>query len=144
MRYNPDAANASLVPDGTWCDALIESAIEAQSKKGNEMIVADFKVYDPAGMQPTIKHWFVSDFPGMFKKLCLALGLDYDSGNISADVLKGKMVKVLVKIREDKSGQFSDKNVIAGFAKEIPGANQSTLPLPKPTTTGEADEDLPF
>jgi hypothetical protein len=142
VRYNPEQSNAKLIPTGTWCDALIINSIDTKSKQGNEMIEADFKIYDPAGLQPTIKHYFVDKNPGMFKKLCTVLDLNFESGNIPAESLVGKMVKVLIKIREDKSGEFPDKNVLAAFAKsdspQAPRQTEST------GTTEDSGDPLPF
>jgi hypothetical protein len=118
LRYNPDSATAHLIQcgkEGVWCDILIQEAIDKTSKKGNEMIEADIKVYDNDGKQPVIKHYFVSDYPGMFKKLCAALGLDYGSGNVPAEKIKGASLQALIKIQEDKTGQFGDKNVCSAF-----------------------------
>jgi hypothetical protein len=118
VRYNPESATAHLIQcgkEGVWCDILIQEAIDTVSKKNNEMIEADVKVYDNEGKQPVIKHYFPSDYPGMFKKLCAALGLDYDSGNVPAEKIKGASLQALIKIQEDKTGQFGDKNVCAAF-----------------------------
>jgi hypothetical protein len=129
LKYNPESATAHLIQcgkEGVWCDAFIQEAIDTVSKNNNEMIVADFKVYDNEGKQPVIKHYFVSDYPGMFKKLCAALGLDYGSGNIPADTIKGASIQVLVKIQEDKTGQFGDKNVCAAFRAKTTTTGQPT------------------
>lgn len=120
MRYNPNDANANLIPSDTWLQATIETAVEKISKGGNEMIEAGFKVYDSAGKQPTIKHYFVSTAPGMFKKLCKVLNLDFESGNISAESLVGKNLFVKVKIQKDETGRYDDKNVIAAFTDTMP------------------------
>jgi hypothetical protein len=126
LKYNPENATAHLIQcgkEGVWCDVMIQEAIDTTSKRGNEMIEADIKVYDNEGKQPTIKHYFLSDYPGMFKKLCAALGLDYARGDIPATAIKGASLQALIKIQEDKTGQFGDKNVCAAFRA-------------KPTTTG--------
>jgi hypothetical protein len=119
LRYDPGAANAHLIQcgdEGVWCDSVITEAFDTVSKRGgNAMLLTTFKVYDDQGKQPNINHYFLAQFPGMLKKLCAALDLNYESGNIEAETLKGKSVKVLIKIREDESGQFGDKNVIAAF-----------------------------
>jgi len=128
MHYNPSDANANLIPSDTWLQATIETAEDKVSKSGNEMIEAGFKVYDMAGKQPTIKHYFVASAPGMFKKLCNVLGLDFESGYISADSLIGKNVFVKVKIQKDETGRYDDKNVIAAFADKLPDGVQSQQP----------------
>ncbi len=136
MRYNPEDANANLIPSDTWLQATIETAVDKLSKSGNEMIEAGFKVYDEAGKQPTIKHYFVSSAPGMFKKLCKVLNLDFESGDVSAESLIGKNVFVKVKIQKDEKGQFDDKNVIAAFADKLPEGVTSSQP--------KDDDGIPF
>ncbi|MFQ6430580.1 hypothetical protein ACLNBZ_10330, partial [Streptococcus pneumoniae] len=70
MDFNPSDANAHLIQGEPWLEALIVSAEDKVAKSGNQMIEAGFKVYDEAGKQPTITHYFVANYPGMFKKLC--------------------------------------------------------------------------
>lgn len=138
MKYDPHASN--LIPSGTWCEAEITSAEEKFSKGGNEMIQADFFVYDMQGLRPTIRHYFVSTQPGFLKKLCSAIGLDFSAGEVNASQLTAKKMWVLIKIQEDKTGQFFDKNVIAAFSKDAPeGAKISAH-----STPDLIDEDVPF
>ena len=101
------------------------------------MIEAGFKVYDAAGKRPTIKHYFVSTAPGMFKKLCKVLNIDFDSGNVSAESLVGKNVCVKVKIQKDD--KYGDKNVIAAFSDKLPEGATSD----HESRTAE-DDDMPF
>ncbi len=143
MRYNPSDANANLIPSDTWLQATIETAVEKVSKSGNEMIEASFKVYDNAGKQPNIKHYFVASAPGMFKKLCKVLNLDFESGNVSADSLIGKTLFVKVKIQKDETGRYDDKNVIAGFSETMPeGAINSNMS--RASTAPVEESDIPF
>lgn len=139
MRYNPEDANANLIPNDTWLEAIITSAEDRVSKSGNEMIEASFKVYDSAGKQPTIKHYFVASAPGMFKKLCKVLNLDFESGDVSAESLVGKSLVVKVKIQKDETGKYDDKNVIAAFSDKLPegatGMHESRTP---------EDDGIPF
>lgn len=136
MRYNPNDANANLIPNDTWLQATIETAIDKVSKSGNDMIEAGFKVYDEAGKQPTIKHYFVASAPGFFKKLCKVLNLDFESGEVSAESLVGRNVCVKVKIQKDDTGRYDDKNVIAAFADKLPDGAQSHTP--------QDDDGIPF
>jgi hypothetical protein len=109
------------------------------------MIVATFKVYDNKGMHPFIDHYFVDAYPSMFKKLCAAIGLDFASGDIPASLLVNKSVKVKVSIREDKTGQYGDKNVIAAFSKDFPeGVSGAVASQPVAKQEQTKDEDLPF
>jgi hypothetical protein len=133
MRYNPSDANADLIPSDTWCDALIVSAFDTKSKAGNEMIEAGFRIYDPDGKQPIITHYFVANKPAMLKKLCAALKLDFESGNIPAESLVNKSLAVFVKIQKDDTGKYSDKNVIAAFEAKANGSTET-----------KQDDGIPF
>lgn len=139
MRFDPEMANANLIPNDTWLQATIETAVDKVSKSsGLDMIEAGFKVYDSSGKKPIIKHYFSAAAPGMFKKLCKVLGLDFESGEVSAESLIGKNVFVKVKIQKDEKGQFDDKNVIAAFADKLPEGVQAQSHVPAD------DADIPF
>lgn len=142
MRYNPEDANANLIPSETWLQATIETAVEKVSKSGNEMIEAGFKVYDQAGKQPIIKHYFVSTAPGMFKKLCKVLSLDFESGCVSAESLVGKNLFVKIKIQKDETGRYDDKNVIAAFADKLPDGQVNDIVPQKQDL--QNDDGIPF
>jgi hypothetical protein len=142
MRYDPAAATAHLIPDGTWCHTMIVEAEDKISKQGNEMIVATFRCWGPS--QPSdITHYFVGSKPGMFKKMMAVLGMTaaYESGDVSAETIKGREMEVLVKIREDDTGQWDDKNVIAAFRAMPPKAAQ---PKPANEFNAKTDDGIPF
>ena len=152
MDFNPQDATAHLVPADTWCDSTIIEAIDTTSKKGNSMILATFKVYDNEGKQPQIDHYFVDKYPGMLKKLCAAMGMskEFEAGRVPAESLKGKSVKVLIKIQEDESGRFGDKNVIAAFQSDKGAAPQPSGPATNdpsvfdPSDPAMKDDSVPF
>jgi hypothetical protein len=136
MDFNPKDANANLIQSETWCEATIATAEDTFSKQGNQMIAAGFQVFDEQGEARTITHYFVAHKPGMFKNLCLALKLDFDSGSIPAGLLIGKKLAVLIKIQTDKTGQYGDKNVIAAFADKLHEGVTSSQP--------KDDDGIPF
>lgn len=140
MRYDPEAANADLIPSDTWLEALIVSSEDKVSKQGNEMIQVGFKIYDDAGKQPTITDYYVSSKPGKFKKLCNVLNLPFDSGEIEAEELLNKSLWVLVKIQKDD--KYGDKNVIAAFSDTMPeGASANNTAHASRTAE---DDGIPF
>ena len=149
MKFNHEDANANLIPKDTWCDGLIVESIDTTSKKGNEMIVATFRLWAPDGRTADIDHYFVSDYPGMLKKLCSALGMmeQFNGDEVVAESLKAKSVRVLVKIQEDKTGRYGDKNVCAAF--EAQPASDGLTPQPgTPVETNEFNpakpDEVPF
>lgn len=151
MRFDPGAATAHLIPDGTWCHALIVNATEQISKKNNAMIVATFKVW-AADKQAEITHYFVDKQPGMLKKLCTVMGMSgaFEAGELFAEDLVNRELEVMVKIREDESGQFGDKNVLAAFRSMPPKGAASTPGTTAPAATPveafdpNKDDGVPF
>ena len=143
MRYDPNSVNANLIPSGTWCQAEIVSATEKQSRAGKDMIQVDFLVYDPAGLHPTVTTYLVPDKPGFIKKLCAVIDIDLSTGELHASRLVGKTMWVLIKIQEDKTGQFDDKNVVAAFSKEPP-ADVKAIDHNERQATNEKDDGTPF
>lgn len=141
MNYDSTQVNEALIPRDTWCKALIVNAEEKVSKGGNEMIKTDFQIYDIQGLHPIISHYFVATPSGLgfLKKLCDAIGIDFSKNKISAEELKGKSISVLIKIQEDKTGQYPDKNVLAGFAKDLP-VSEGSQQAPKE----EENDGMPF
>lgn len=132
MRYNHEDSNADLLAKG-WYEATITKAEDTVSKKGNEMMLLHVRVDRETG--PTfIKDYIVSSVSfhlSRLKRLCEAIGISYEAGEVKADQLVGQEVSISVKI-EDGTGDFGDKNAITAYGK-----------------TGEAaakanDDDIPF
>ena len=109
------------------------------------MIVATFKVW--GGDKDTeITHYFVDKQPGMLKKLCTVLGMSgqFDSGELLPEDLITREMEVLVKIHEDESGQFGDKNVLAAFrSMPVKGSPISETPSVA-AYDAKNDDGIPF
>jgi hypothetical protein len=149
MRFNPRDADANLLPED-WYDASIADAVDSVSRKGNSMVVVTFKIYDDRGLQPTIDRYFTNNPSGLggLRKLCRAVGLSdrFDSGDLNPNELKGKDLRILVKIEEDETGKYPDKNVAAAFEARKPttAKEQKETVAEFPHSPTFPNDDIPF
>jgi len=105
-------------PVGTICDYEILSAKDATSSKGNEMIVADVRVFNSEGKQKDL-----TDYIGEWNeyKLKRIAPERYEAGLVEGDSLVGKRGKCrlgLSKGQQKDDGTFyADKNDIKEYLK---------------------------
>ncbi|KKL78857.1 hypothetical protein LCGC14_2020680 [marine sediment metagenome] len=138
MKYNPKDGDPILLPE-KWYDATL-TAEERVSSKGNDMIVVTSRVYHD-GLPVDILTYFVTGNPSSInrlKKLCAVLGINFDAGEVTADMFSGKGCRVEVKIQKSTDPQWDDKNVVAYFAST--GSAPAAMGSPPPP---EGD-DVPF
>jgi len=135
----------------------INQVIPKVSKSGNKMLEVLFVVRDMNGREWRIYDYLIAtknDEDGM-KRLNTKIGNiakainkpeidseNYNKRNLIQDLL-GHKGKCYVKIQEDKTGQYSDKNVIAKF---LPWENPQTddAKLKEFYDKGGDDLDTPF
>jgi len=105
-----------LLPKGTY-DFEVVKAEEKQSKKGNDMIAVNLKVFHGEGFQ------FVRDFlmEAMSHKLrhfAETVGMinAYDTGQLDADSLVGRSGKARIDI--EPAGEFPAKNVVKDYGEK--------------------------
>lgn len=141
MKYNPADGQPSLVPDGTY-DATLEAAETVSKSGGNPMLVVTATVYHNAQPFPIVRYFVLNSQSGLsgLKRLCQAIDLDYDRGEITAPMVSGKGCQVHIKTQKDDTGQYWDKNVIAGFAKQSFGDATATTEASPPAS----GDDVPF
>ncbi len=130
MKYDPKDGDAVLLPE-QWFDAIL-TAEERVSKQGNDMIVVTSRVHQNA-LPVDIPTYFVTgnkSSMNRLKKLCGVIGIDFQTGEVTADMFNGKDCKVQVKTQKSDDPKWDDKNVVAYFA-----AADSTPP---------EDDGIPF
>ena len=130
MKYDPKDGDPDLLPEA-WYDATL-TAVERVSKQGNDMMVVTARVYRD-GQPVDIDTYFVTGKkPSLnrLKKMCGILGLDFDAGEITPQMINGKACKVQVKTQRSEDPKWDDKNVVAYFA----GAD----------STPPEDDNIPF
>lgn len=139
MRFDPNATT-TLLPEN-WYECSVDRAEETTSKKGNAMMKVTFRVY-AGNTQQLIWEYFLPGTPASltrFKKLCKAIGADFDAGEVTPEMLQGQSLEGFVKIHEDE--QYGDKNVVAQF--RAIGSAAST-PQQVESAPAVADPNVPF
>lgn len=115
FNYNPkDATN--LIPDGEY-DAIVTIADEQESKAGNAMLKLSVKVWHGGRESIVFDYIVVPATVWKLKQLLSALGMSerFEAGSVVPKDLVGKTIRVFVKTREDKTGKYSDQNVITKY-----------------------------
>ena len=104
------------MPKGEY-DAVIKSAVEKNSKKGNPMIEATFTVFGEGGTEVEIRDWLLSGDMGQRKlqRFCKSADLwdTYQAGELCADSCTDLNVRVKVIIEE--SDEYGPRNKIADY-----------------------------
>jgi len=139
MRFNPEEAENQLLAEGD-ADFEVLKAEDATSKSGNEMIQLLLKVWDNQGQQGNVFDYLLPKLAWKIKQFCLATGIPlekFKSGELSASDCLGKTGKAFIKTQKDKTGQYADKTVIAGYAELEEAKNNKTGAEFK-------DDDIPF
>ena len=121
VKYNPsDADPQPLLKEGTY-DATLTSALEKVAKKsGANMLVVSVAVFnEETSKDQTVTEFFVDGVPASMRKLkamCHAVDLDFDGGEVPADMICGQTCRVQVKIQEPRNG-YDASNAIAKWDK---------------------------
>lgn len=137
MNYNPEDADSSVFKGGTY-DAEILKAEEATAKSsGNQMLVILLKVFDGTATALCTERMVIPSALWRIKQLCRAVGLDaeFRTGDLHADIFRGKSLRVLIEVEEDQTGQYPAKNRVKKF---LP--SDSAAETPK----GQSREKDPF
>lgn len=154
MKFTPKSREeleaADLMPKGEY-DAEILSAEETTSKtSGKPMFKVKLGVYDSRGRQQWVFDYIVCDtykLPNIAK----ACGLfdRYESGELTADELAGRGVKVKIGI-ESADGDFPAKNKVNDYVyeKAAKAADASAAGAKSaskdPDPMGKDEDDIPF
>lgn len=139
FSYNPKDA-VTLIPDGEY-DGEIALADETMSKAGNAMLKLTVKVWTGNGGARTVFDYIVNP-SGLWKwkQIASALRLmaEFESGDLQPPDVIGKALRVTVRTKEDKTGQFQPSNIITRYLPSE-AAHQAA-----PSQSTAADDDMPF
>ena len=146
MKYDPKSANADLLSED-WYDATLkakEGISKGDKTAGQPKIVVTSTVY-ANGLPYFIDDHFVSGVPfhmKRLKKLCTVIGIDFDAGEVKAEQIDGRGVRVQIETQISKDPKYDDKNAVAHYAPMDSGASTP----PEEPATGEAPtgDDIPF
>lgn len=117
MRFTPQTEEeaAGCLPKGEY-DAVVATAVEKQSRAGNDMIEMDLTVYGPAGVETTVRDWLLSTDSGQRKLqgFCKSAGLwdIYMAGELTAAGCINRNVTVSIKVED---GDYGPQNKVAYY-----------------------------
>lgn len=150
-RTENEIASANLLPKG-WYPCTIAEAEEKTSKKGNEMIELNVRVYKESGGFNFIRDYLMDNEASAAglrhcSDMCGALA-DYEKGELKPVLLIDREGWVKIGVEKGKDG-YPDKNRIFDYAKENPNAKKAATPTnggtaPKPAGSEEDLDDIPF
>ncbi len=142
-----------VMPEGEYDFEVIE-AVDAVSKKGNDMITVKLKVYAPDGGFRTVTDYLMEKMAWKLRHFCETAGLmdRYEAGNLTAQNCEGRSGRVLLQVEperksEDGSKTYPPKNSVGDYAK--PGTDGALsgktrkANVPAMSADMEADE-IPF
>ena len=147
-KTEKEIVEMNLLPDG-WYPITIDKAEEKVSKKGNEMLVLNLRVYKDEGFSFVTDYIVDNDFSARklrhLAEMCDLLD-EYEGGGLDAASLPGREGYARVGIQKSKDAQFADKNVIWDFAKEMKETEPAKA---KPAATASStpsddDDNIPF
>lgn len=141
-----------LIPAGVYPFEVM-TAEDKQSKKGNDMIEMEIRVFMPDGKERRMTDWIMEKMAFKLFHFCAYTGLSvkYENGTLQSHDCIGRSGYVKVGIQADKAGQYPDRNSVEDYvrAPQMKGADVvASKPAPAndaPMVRNEAlDEDVPF
>ena len=152
MQFTPKSADEiaadGLMPAGVY-DFEVESATEAQSKAGNDMMVVKLAVFDDEGKRRLITDYLLEVIAYKLRHAAECVGaLDqYENGTLSPADFDGKSGRVKIKITPAK-GDYPAKNEVADYVVAEPShAPVRERPAPARAPAMASDDpfdDIPF
>lgn len=145
-KTEKEIAELTLLPKGTYPFDIVK-AEEKTSKKGNEMIALNLKIYH--GEQTRFVNDYLMDTEfgaGKLRHCAKVCGLldDYESGALNAPDMEGRSGFVKLGIEKDKTGKFSDKNTVLDYLSD-PQVYDRKSSHARKASAAEADGDnIPF
>lgn len=148
FQYNKADANP-ILPEGEY-DAVIFRAETGQTKKGDPKLEIIIKIYDADGVRPMVTDNIVAPFGiRRLKQLCIAVGVDFDAGEVDPSEFVGKNVRVRISVRKDDTGQYDDQNTIRKYMPDETLSTEAATPpasgpaVSAPSTASPATSPTP-
>lgn len=132
-----------LFPIGEYSFEILE-AVEAVSKRGNQMIKLTLNVQNDQGGGITIFDYLMAAMPLKLRRCAEACNLlhKYDEGHLDAFDLQGKTGLLKLSVEQDKTGQYPDKNIVNEYlVKDAAQTKESQAPS---YDAKKLDDDIPF
>lgn len=160
MRYDPKAAQQPGGTPGTYY-FTVATATEGPSKQGNDMITLTLAV-DGQGQSIQVFDYIVNTPGGLWKAkmFCAEVGLDFDSGDLSAQSCIGKSGRVVLDYQKSDLAKVESGELERAYLKVMrygvhgekkantQSRSQPSAPAPTPqpqaAAGAAAGSDIPF
>lgn len=151
-KFNPEDGNADLLPKGEY-EVEVKNAYDGESKSsGKPCVKLHYIVYLPDGKTKQLFDTVPLHTKGgvtRLKKLCAALNLNsaFKTGELDPSVMIGGMFTGYINVQTDESGQWPDKNVVAGYRqlqRGLGAANSGHVEPAKDKPAESMKDDIPF
>jgi cobalamin biosynthesis protein CbiG len=136
MKFQPktaeEIAREDLLPKGEY-DFEVVTAEEKTSKTGNEMIALNIRVFSGTTGANFVRDFLLEKIAYKLRHFCEATGLlpKYENGTLTADDCEGKVGRLKLVVKEDKTGTYPPQNSVADYI--VPKAGEP-----------EEEDDIPF
>ncbi len=150
MQFKPktekEIAESGLIPAKTIVPFEVTAAEDSKSKAGNDMIVADLRLFTDDGKTRSIRVYLLEAMPALLFHFCTYSGLatEYGNGTLKASDCIGKTGYAEMGIKIDKSGQYDPQNIVKDFVRPEKLKPGAMAPKPAPAAGENLDEDVPF
>lgn len=139
-----------LMPEGIYPFDVM-SAEAKKSKKGNDMIEMELRVYADDGREHKLLDWLMPVMGFKLFHFCAYTGLSrqYENGTLNAEDCIGKSGYVKIVIQPDKEKKFPDRNSVKDYVRPEPKLGSVKVGLSEAQQNnvtekaGEPD-DVPF
>lgn len=137
MNFKPktekEIADENLLPKGEY-DFEVVAAEDKVSKKGAEMIQLNVRVFNGESGAYFVRDFLLEQFSFKLRHFCEATGLieKYEDGSLEALDCEGRVGRLKLVIKVDKSGQYPPQNNVADYI------------VPKKKGEEADDDNLPF
>lgn len=156
MQFQPKTekqlAEQNLIPKGIY-PFEVSTAEAKRSKKGNDMIEIELRVFMPDGSEHALRDWLMAAMGFKLFHFCAYAGLStqYEAGTLTSHDCVGKSGFLEIVIQEDKTGQYGPQNSVKDYCRPefkkgaAPAAPTDAQLANQVAPSGSKDtEDVPF
>ncbi len=149
-KTEKELAEENLIPEGVYPFEVIKAEAK-KSKKGNDMIEMELRIFLPDGKERTLRDWLMEAMGFKLFHFCAYSGLSmkYEAGTLNSHDCEGRSGYAKIEIQEDKTGQYPPRNSVRDYVRQEIKKTGALAPLTpeqignvsaKPAT----EEDVPF
>lgn len=152
-KTEKELAEENLIPEGIY-PFEVSKAEAKKSKRGNDMIELELRIFTPEGKERGLKDWLMEAMGFKLFHFCAYTGLShkYDAGTLNSHDCEGRSGFVKIEIQEDKTGQYPPRNSVRDYVRQevkksgalAPLTAQQIGNLPAGVPAPKTEEDVPF